>query len=151
MEAEAKTIPLKPDDNLTREQRRARERTSKEITDMINSLVRQWYNFFIENDPESDEVMLKAEEVSAKWKMYCHRKKLKPEALDLVSKTIVGLMEEYQKAGGPRRKSPIIKPSTSKTRWYQFVWYGKRTCNHPVVNFIVFRILNLKRGHWIFK
>lgn len=97
MEAEAKEIPLKPDDKLTREQRRARERAGKEVSGIIDRLVTQWYEFFMDNDPDSDEVKQKGEEVSAKWKMYCRRRKLKPEALDIVGKTIAELMEEYKK------------------------------------------------------
>lgn len=105
MDPEAKTIPLQQPEQvkekkempINREQRRARERVHKEISGMIDRLVNQWYEVFLNNDPESAEVKEKAAEVSAKWKMYCRRRGLKPEALNIVSKTIAELMEEYKK------------------------------------------------------
>lgn len=97
VETAKRAVESKPDDKLTREQRRARERINKEVSDIIDRLVSQWYEVFMNNDPASDVVREKAEEVSAKWKMYCRRRGLKPQALDIVSKSIADLMEEYKK------------------------------------------------------
>jgi hypothetical protein len=83
---------------LTREQRRARERLNKEAGDMIARLVNQWYEFFLDNDPDSKEVQDKQKEVSAKWRMYCQRRHLKPEILPLIDKSIDKLIDEYKKA-----------------------------------------------------
>lgn len=85
---------------LTREQRRARERLNEEVTEMINRLVRQWYQFFINNDPDSEVVKNKQKEVSAKWRMFCRMRHLKVEAFPLVDKSIAGFIEEYKKAKG---------------------------------------------------
>lgn len=83
---------------LTREQRRARERLNKEAGDMIARLVNQWYEFFLDNDPDGEEVKEKQKEVSAKWRMYCQRRHLKSEILPLIDNSITQLMDEYKKA-----------------------------------------------------
>lgn len=96
MEAEAKKIePMMVKKPLTREQRRAMDRLNKEVGDIIARLVNQWYEFFLDNDPDSEEVKTKQKEVSAKWRMYCKRKHLKAEAFTIVDKSITQLMEEY--------------------------------------------------------
>lgn len=83
---------------LTREQRRVRERLNKEVSELIAKLVNQWYEFFLDNDPDSQVVKDKQKEVSAKWRMYCHRRHLKSEVFPLIDKSITQLMDEYKKA-----------------------------------------------------
>lgn len=82
---------------LTREQRRARERLNQEVNDLIARLVNQWYEFFLDNDPECEEVKDKRKEVSAKWRMYCQRRGLKPEIHPLIDESIGKLIDEYTK------------------------------------------------------
>lgn len=97
---EAKTVPLNPESQkeipLTREQRRALERLNKEAGDMIARLVNQWYEFFLDHDPDGPEVKLKKQEVSAKWRMYCKRRRLVAKAFPAVDEAINQLIEEYK-------------------------------------------------------
>lgn len=82
---------------LTREQRRAVERVNKEASEIVQRLVNSWYDFFLDNDPDSEEVKAKQREVNAKWRMYCKRRNLKPQAHNVVNQSIAGLIEEYKK------------------------------------------------------
>lgn len=83
---------------LTRAQRRARERLNNEAGDIIARLVNQWYEFFLDNDPDGQAVKDKQKEVSAKWRMYCQRRHFKPEIFPLIDKSIDKLIDDYKKA-----------------------------------------------------
>lgn len=96
-----KLIPETPQEKkpvtLTRDQRRAHERLNQEVNDTLAQLVGLWYQFFLQNDPESNEVKNKKKEISAKWRVYCERRHLKAELKGLADKAIDQLMDEYKK------------------------------------------------------
>lgn len=81
---------------LTWEQRRFKERIEKEAMFQLNSFVSKFYEFFMEHEPESEEVKTKQKELSAKWKMYCHNKKLSQKALGLVDDNCQRIISEYK-------------------------------------------------------
>lgn len=83
--------------HLTARQRKAIEQANNQANQIVQRLVNSWYDFFLDNDPESEEVKAKHKEVSAKWKMYCKRRNLKAEVYNLVDESIKKLIEEYQK------------------------------------------------------
>lgn len=117
---EAKTIPLdqakKGLSKLSREQRRAIERVNQEVSDTLAKLVNIWWEFFLNNDPESEAVKAKQKEVSAKWKVYCSRRKVKAELFSLADRSISDLIEEYRKAN-PKPEPP--KSVTGKAKkWF---------------------------------
>lgn len=92
-ETEAKKSPEKP---ITRAQRRYQERVQQDAMKVLNSLIQRFYEFFMDNDPESPEVETKKKECIAKWKMYCHTKKLLSQALPLCEENIQKLVDKYK-------------------------------------------------------
>lgn len=80
---------------LTRQQQRAFDRINVEINKTASNLVERFYNFFMEHDPNSDEVADFQRELSAKWKMYCKRMALKPEALNAINEQCDKIRAEY--------------------------------------------------------
>lgn len=87
---------------LTRQQRRFQERINKEVSDTLQKLTIKFYDFFMDNDPESDAVIKKQKELSAKWKMYCKRASLIDAAFELFDKNADKILTDYktQKAEG---------------------------------------------------
>lgn len=96
-----KLIPETPQEQkpqqLTRDQRRMMDRLNKEVNETLAQLVNLWYQFFLQNDPEGNEVKNKKKEVSAKWRVFCERRHLKSELKGLADKAIDQLMDEYRK------------------------------------------------------
>lgn len=88
----------KPDapKKLTREQLRYKERVEKAAMFQLNHFASKFYEFFMENDPESEEVAKKRKELSAKWKMYCHQKGLSKGALELLDSNCQRIIDEYK-------------------------------------------------------
>jgi hypothetical protein len=80
---------------LTREQLRRKERIEKEAMQQLNLFVSRFYEFFMENDPESPEIQAKKKELSAKWKMYVHHKGLSTKALGLCEGNCDSIIEKY--------------------------------------------------------
>lgn len=93
---------------LNRRQQRIVDRANAEANTMHKRLVNQFGEFFIDNDPDSDEVADKQEEVSAKWKMFCKNRGLLPEVLDLVNLSCNQIREQYKTAlnGNPIPEGP---------------------------------------------
>lgn len=80
---------------MNREQRRYMDRVNREAQGKLQMLVNRWYEFFMENDPEGDEVKDLQKEVSAKWKMYCAHRNIKPEFFTKVDEQCNGLRAQY--------------------------------------------------------
>lgn len=81
---------------LTREQKRYKERIEKEAMSQLNTFVTKFYEFFMDTDPESPLIEAKKKELSAKWKMYCHHKKLSKQALGLCEGNCEAIIEKYK-------------------------------------------------------
>lgn len=90
------SLPEKQPKQLTREQRRYKERVENEAMIQLNSFVSKFYEFFMENDPESPLIETKKKELSAKWKMYVHHKGLSTKALDLCDGNCQAIIEKYK-------------------------------------------------------
>lgn len=88
--------PPKVEKKLTREQRRIMERVNREAHQQLSNLVNRFYESFMENDPDSDEVTERQKEVSTKWKMYCHHRQLKKEALSMCDDRCNELRVQYK-------------------------------------------------------
>jgi hypothetical protein len=77
------------------------DQTQKAAMFMLNKLVSQFYEVFMENDPEDQIVTNKRKQIVAKWKMYCHQKKLVLEVAipmaDEACKSIVDKYNEHMK------------------------------------------------------
>lgn len=80
---------------LSREQRRIIDRVNREAHERLGSLVEHFFEFFMEHDPQSVEVEDKKKEVSAKWKMYVHNRRLSKEALNLCEEKCDELIAQY--------------------------------------------------------
>jgi len=89
--------PKDHDKPLTREQRRYKERIESEAKAQLDRLTENYYEFFMDNDPESEEVAKKHKECNAKWKMYCHARNLMPSALDAFERQATVLHDKYKK------------------------------------------------------
>lgn len=85
----------KKERTLTREQRRFKERIEKEAMARLNALVEKFYEFFMENDPESEAVAAKKKELSAKWKMYVHDRRLNKDAAELFDGAAQKVINKY--------------------------------------------------------
>lgn len=91
-----KSMISKTSKPLTREQRRYKERVEKDAMIQLNSFVSKFYEFFMENNPESPEIESKRKELSAKWKMYCHHKGLSKSALELCDGNCQSIIDKYK-------------------------------------------------------
>lgn len=87
-----KTVP-----SMTREQRRTKERIEKEARTQLDKFLNSFYEFFNENDPDSETVAQKRKELNAKWKMYCHARRLLPAALTALDTQIQVIVDSYKK------------------------------------------------------
>lgn len=99
-----KETPAEPVDTgseqpkLSREQRRAMDRIRSEVDQMYDRLCAQFFDFFIDNDPESEAVEQKAKELSSKWKVFCHRKNIVKELHGAIENFCTATIKEYKKA-----------------------------------------------------
>lgn len=67
----------------------------RDATRTLTQLVTQFYEVFMANDPHAEEVAVKRKQVSAKWKMYCMRMKLKDESLTLCDENCQSIVNKY--------------------------------------------------------
>jgi hypothetical protein len=102
----------------TREQRRWRERLNVEVNQMLNSLQDKFIAFFMECDnPEGGEVVVKMNELSAKWKMFCKKKKLIPAAIPIMDDFMTNCLNDYmtekalQEAETEKAKLDALEPA----------------------------------------
>ncbi len=93
-----KQKPVDKEKPLTREQRRFKDRVESEATLQLNTFISRFYEFFMDNDPESEEVTKKRKELSAKWKMYCGRKNFKAEAFPLFDTAAQKIVDQFNEA-----------------------------------------------------
>ncbi len=80
---------------LTRQQIRFKERMESEAASQLNAFISRYYEFFMDNAPESEEVTKKRKELSAKWKMYCKRKNFMPSALPLFDTAAQKIVDQF--------------------------------------------------------
>lgn len=81
---------------LTRQQIRYKERVEREAMMQLNHFVSKFYEFFMDNEPESPEILTKQKELSAKWKMYVHNKGLSAKALGLCEGNCQKIIAQYK-------------------------------------------------------
>lgn len=93
---ETKEAPIKEEKKLSRKQIRYKERVEKEAMMQLNHFVSKFYEFFMENEPESPEIQAKQKELSAKWKMYVHNKGLSTKALGLCEENCQKIIDQYK-------------------------------------------------------
>lgn len=67
----------------------------RDATRTLTQLVTQFYEVFMANDPEAEEVAVKRKQVSAKWKMYCMRMKLTEKSLTLCDENCQSIVDKY--------------------------------------------------------
>lgn len=106
-------VPDKPEPKLTRQQKRMVERANEEANTMHRRLVNQFCEYFIDNEPHSDEVIEKQREVNAKWRVYCKNRHLTPEVLGLVDQACNEFREQFNnELNGtdtlPQGSAPVI-------------------------------------------
>lgn len=88
---------------MTRQERRAMARAEAEARQTLDILTGKFLEFFTDaDDPEGQEVVDKMNQLSAQWKVYCHRRNLKKEAHPLVENYCKGVCEQYLKAKQPQ-------------------------------------------------
>lgn len=84
---------------LTRQQQRYKERIETEAKDTYNQFTGKFFEFFIHHEsPESSEVIEKAKQMNAQWKMYCKRMQLVPAALVMFENYTKGIIDDYHKS-----------------------------------------------------
>lgn len=97
-----------PEPKLNRQQKRMVERANNEANAMHKRLVNQFAEFFIDNDPDSDEVDAKQKEVNAKWRVFCKNRNLLPEVFGLVDLSCNKFREQFNSElnGDPLPEGP---------------------------------------------
>lgn len=100
--------PIKAEPKLTRQQRRTIERANDEANAMHRRLVNQFGEFFMDNDPASEEVTEKQKEVNAKWRVYCKNRNLTPEVFGLVDLACNQIREQFNNELNGEPKYPLI-------------------------------------------
>lgn len=101
-----------PEPKLSRQQKRIIERANDEANAMHKRLVNQFAEFFIDNDPEGDEVEAKQKEVNAKWRVFCKNRNLLPEVFGLVDMSCNKFREQFNQElnGTIPEGSPQVNP-----------------------------------------
>ena len=94
---EEKKQEAKPEQIISRQERRLRERIEQEAKDTYALLTNKFFEYFMTNSPDSDEVTKLEREVIAKWKMYCKMKDLTKETLPLVERYCAAVREQCKK------------------------------------------------------
>jgi len=83
-------------DAINKKVKNFQEQTQKAAMSMLNKLVSQFYDVFMENDPDSEAVSTIRKQVIAKWKMYCIQKNLVKEvALPMCEEAIKSIVDKY--------------------------------------------------------
>jgi hypothetical protein len=83
----------------SRKERRFLERKNAEVQAVYSNVVEKFLDFFTNHtDPESDEVIKRANQIDAQWRVYCTRHKLKAHAYPLVKDFCDNLFKDYFKA-----------------------------------------------------
>jgi chemotaxis regulatin CheY-phosphate phosphatase CheZ len=96
MESTVKTLEAEKAKPLSRQQRRFIERIQEEARILHNQLCEKFIDFLVSSDnPEGEEVKEKAKQLSAQWKVFCHRKGMKEEAFGLIEKHCQHVIQEY--------------------------------------------------------
>jgi len=87
---------IKSSKPLSREERRFYERVQKEAQRAFTDLCEKFNNFIVlaEND---EDIKSKANELSARWKTYCHVKKLTAPAYPMIEKYCSDVINTYEK------------------------------------------------------
>jgi len=82
-------------DAINKKVKTFQEQTQKAAMFTLNKLVAQFYDTFMDNDPDSPEVSVKRKQVIAKWKMYCHTKNLVDIAYPMCEEAIKSIVDKY--------------------------------------------------------
>jgi hypothetical protein len=81
---------------MTRQQRRFIERVESEAHDINVKLKQKFIDYLvIADNPTEDEMLDKANVLSAQWKMYCKSRHIDNKALPLVHDYCMRAIEEY--------------------------------------------------------
>lgn len=89
---------LNGQNNMTRQQKRAHEQANEDAREMFIAMTKRFYDCFMENSPDSEEVKAMEIEVKAKWRMYCQNRKLLIPAYAMVENAIKEIRSNYEKA-----------------------------------------------------
>jgi hypothetical protein len=88
---------MKDDKKLNRIQKRFLDRLQKEAQQTFQNLFSRYFSAFIDSDdPEGKEVAEVFDDLDAKWKVYCYRKKLTSEAKEAFAKEATALLIQYK-------------------------------------------------------
>jgi 5'(3')-deoxyribonucleotidase len=89
--------PKPVEKKLTREQRRFMQRIETEARRVHEQLAGRFMEYLVTCDnPHSPEVLEKASQISAQWKVFCRRKNLVPAVFNALENYCDGLIKEYQ-------------------------------------------------------
>ena len=96
MKAEEQT-PEKETTEPNRQQRRIMERVQQEAQETHAKLAKQFFEAFMEFDPDGEELKELEKELIAKWKMYCGSRNLTKEAREMMTAYCTAIRTNYQK------------------------------------------------------
>jgi hypothetical protein len=83
---------------MPRNQRRFIERVEKEARETHQRLSDKFLAIVVNSDnPESEEILEKAKQLNAQWRLFCHGKQLNKEANDLIKNFCEKVIETYKK------------------------------------------------------
>jgi hypothetical protein len=106
IEAKKRVAELQSKKPLNRAELRRRERVNSEVKEALSLISQKFLTFFMESDdPESQEVVDKMNQIDAKWRVFCKSKSLIPRAYTLAKEEMEGIIQEYLKEKGTWKKS----------------------------------------------
>lgn len=86
-----------PDRELTREQRRKKERIEFEAHQAYTQLTGKYFQVFMDSDdPEGYDMKIKAKEMNSKWITYCNAHSLNDKAKKMFSEYTDKVLEDYK-------------------------------------------------------
>lgn len=84
-------------EQLTRQQRRIKERIENEAKNVHLNLCQKFLAFFLDNNPNGPEILEMKKELSAKWKVFCFSRNLNKDAVKLVDDYCDNVIMQYNK------------------------------------------------------
>lgn len=87
-----------PEKELTRQQRRMKERIEKEANQTFTNFTERYFQHFVESsDPEGEAMTEIFHRMNAQWITYCHRKNLINDAQKMFAAYAEVVLNDYRK------------------------------------------------------
>jgi len=106
-------------------QKLQRQRAEAQALLMLNKLVTQFYEFFMNNDPDSPLIAQEQTKIGAKWKMYCVQAKLNKSASGRFDEHCTTIKEKYKEtlnAELGKNNAVLAKDQNRLIAWFKSIF-----------------------------